>query len=94
MWYVVRGLARGRLVVSTERKLVTVVESTFLAQNVTVHVLKIANKYYLVGGGPGGVDLIDEIPADVVEPWIDGQRLVLGNQRKAVLNVISRVMRR
>lgn len=89
-----RGLARGRLVLSTERKLLTVVESTFLAQHVTMHVVKIANRYYLVGGGQSGVTLIDEVPADVVEPWIDAQRVALGSQRDAVLNLLNRVRRR
>jgi flagellar biogenesis protein FliO len=94
MYYVVRGLSRGRLVLSTQRKLLTVVESTQLAQHVTMHVVKIANRYYLVGGGQSGITLIDEVPADVVEPWIDAQRLALGNQREAVLNFFSRVRKR
>jgi len=94
LYYAVRGLARGRLVLSTERKLLTVVESTFLAQHVTMHVVKIANRYYLVGGGQSGVTLIDEVPADVVEPWIDAQRMALGSQRDAVLNLLNRVRRR
>ncbi len=94
LYYAVRGLARGRLVLSTERKLLTVVESTFLAQHVTMHVVKIANRYYLVGGGQSGVTLIDEVPADVVEPWIDAQRVALGSQRDAVLNLLNRVRRR
>jgi flagellar biogenesis protein FliO len=94
MYYVVRGLSRGRLVLSTQRKLLTVVESTQLAQHVTMHVVKIANRYYLVGGGQSGITLIDEVPADVVEPWIDAQRLALGNQREAVLTLFSRVRKR
>jgi flagellar biogenesis protein FliO len=88
--YVVRSLARGRLLVATERRLVTVVESTLLAQNVTVHVLKIADKYYLVGGGAGGVSLIDEVPATVVDPWMDGHKRALTSQRDAVLGFVGR----
>ncbi len=94
LYYAVRGLARGRLVLSTERKLLTVVESTFLAQHVTMHVVKIANRYYLVGGGQSGVTLIDEIPAEVVEPWIEAQRTALDSQREAMLNLLARVRRR
>ncbi len=94
LYYVVRGLAQGRLVLSTNRKLLTVVESTQLAQHVTMHVVKIANRYYLVGGGQSGVTLIDEVPADVVEPYIEAQRAALGNQRDAVLNLLSRVRKR
>lgn len=89
--YVVRALARGRLLVASDRRLVTVVESTLLAQNVSVHVLKVADKYYLVGGGAGGVSLIDEVPAAVVDPWMDGHKRALTGQRDAVLGLVARL---
>jgi len=94
LYYAVRGLARGRLVLAADRKLLTVVESTYLAQHVTMHVVKIANRYYLVGGGQSGITLIDEVPADIVEPWIDAQRKALGNQRDAIMTMFSRFGRR
>jgi len=87
-------VSQGRLVLSTQRKLLTVVESTQLAQHVTMHVVKIANRYYLVGGGQSGITLIDEVPAEDVEPWIDAQRVALGNRREAVMNFLSRVRKR
>jgi len=93
LYYVVRGLSRGRLVLAADRKLLTVVESTYLAQHVTMHVVKIANRYYLVGGGQSGITLIDEIPAEIVDPWIDAQRKALGNQRDALLTMFSRLRR-
>ena len=34
------------------------VESTALAQNVAIHVVKVADRYYLVGGGSAGVALL------------------------------------
>jgi flagellar biogenesis protein FliO len=94
MTYAVRLLARGRLVVAANRKLVTVVESTFLAQNVTVHVLKIGDKYFLVGGGTAGVTKIDEIPADLVGPWLEDQTRSLTGQRDAVMRLIGRFQKR
>jgi flagellar biogenesis protein FliO len=90
MTYVVRALARGRLIVSANRKLVTVVESTFVAQNVTLHVIKVANRYYLVGGGSAGITKIDEVPADVAQSWMDEQKRTLGGQRDAVVKLMKR----
>jgi flagellar biogenesis protein FliO len=90
MAYVVRMLARGRLVVAANRKLVTVVESTFVAQNVTLHVVKVADRFYLVGGGSAGITKIDEVPADVAQRWLDEQKRTLDDGRDAVVKFISR----
>lgn len=92
--YGVRLLARGRLVVASNRRLVTVVESTFLAQNVTVHVIKVGEKYFLVGGGSAGVTKIDEVPAEMAGPWIEDQKRVLDGQRDAVMRLIARFQKR
>ncbi len=91
--YVVRSLNRGRLVAATGRRLVTVVESTVLAQNVSVHVIKVGDRYYLVGGGSAGVTHIADVPADVVDPYIETQRKALGEQRDAVLRLLQRFRR-
>jgi len=88
--YVVRSLNRGRIVAATGRRLVTVVESTFLAQNVTLHVVKVGDRYYLVGGGSAGVTHIADVPSDVVDPYIETQRKALGEQRDAVLRLLQR----
>jgi flagellar biogenesis protein FliO len=69
--------------------LVSVVESTVLAQNVTLHVVKVADRYYLVGGGSAGVTQIADVPADAVEPYIETQRKALGEQRAAVLRLLQ-----
>ena len=88
--YAVRMLNRGRIVAATGRRLVTVVESTFLAQNVTLHVVKVGDRYYLVGGGSAGVTHIADVPGDVVDPYIETQRKALGEQRDAVLRLLQR----
>jgi flagellar biogenesis protein FliO len=88
--YIVRALSRGRLVVSANRKLVTVVESTYLAQNVTLHVVKVGERFYLVGGGSAGITKIDDVPAEMAQPWLDEQKRTLGNQRDAVLKLLTR----
>ncbi len=85
-----RALNRGRIVAATGRRLITVVESTFLSQNTTVHVVKVGDRYYLIGGGSAGVTHIADVPSDVVDPYIETQRKALGEQRDAVLRLLQR----
>jgi flagellar biogenesis protein FliO len=88
--YGVRLLNRGRIVLTAERRLVTVVESTALNQHSAVHVVKVADRYYLVGGGSAGVSHIADVPTDAVEPYIESQRKALGDQRDALLRTLQR----
>jgi flagellar biogenesis protein FliO len=88
--YVVRLLSRGRLIVAANRKLVTVVESTFVAQNVTLHVVKVGDRFYLLGGGSAGLTKIDEVPAELAQGWLDEQKRSLGNGRDAVVKLVNR----
>jgi flagellar biogenesis protein FliO len=87
--YAARLVNRTRVAASGKR-LVSVVESTFLAQNVTLHVVKVGDRYYLVGGGSAGVTHIADVDSDVVEPYIETQRKALGEQRDAVLRLLQR----
>jgi flagellar biogenesis protein FliO len=91
--YGVRLLNRGRIVAAAGKRLVTVVESTQLAQHVTVHVLKVADRYYLVGGGSAGVTHIADIPPESVDPYIETQRKALEGQREALLRLTQRFRR-
>jgi flagellar biogenesis protein FliO len=93
MAYIARSLQRGRLVIGAGKRLVTTVESTALAQNVAVHVVKVSDRYYLVGGGTAGVSLLAELPRDEVEPYIAEQRRALDLQRSALLKLFSRFRR-
>jgi flagellar biogenesis protein FliO len=88
--YAARALNRGRLVSATGKRLVTVVESTVLAQNTSVHVVKVGDRYYLIGGGSAGVTHIADVPSDAVDPYIETQRKALGEQRDAVLRLLQR----
>ena len=74
LYAVVRGLARGRLIASSERRLVTVLESTPLAQHSAVHVIKVGNRYYLIGGSNGAVNTLTELDPAEVEAWLENQR--------------------
>ncbi len=88
--YVAKAVQRGRIVVGTGKRLVSTVESAMLAQNVTVHVVKVANSYYLVGGGSAGVSLLAELAPDEIEPYIESQRLALAQQRDTLLRPFAR----
>jgi flagellar biogenesis protein FliO len=90
MMYVGRAVQRGRIVASVGRRLVSTIESTALAQNVTVHVVRVADKYFLVGGGSGGVSLLSELPAGEIEPYIESQRATLEAQRSSLLRPFAR----
>ena len=85
-----RLLHRGRVVITAERRLLTVVESTALNQHASVHIVKVADRYYLVGGGSAGVNQIAEVPGEVVEPHIEAHRKALGEQRDAMLRLLQR----
>lgn len=90
MTYVARALQRGRLVVGASRRLITPIESMMLAQNVAVHVVKVAEKYYLLGGGSGGVELIAELPPEHIAAYIEAQRATLADQRQVLMRPFLR----
>lgn len=71
LWMVVRGLARGRMLGSANRRLVTVLESTMLSQHAGLFVVKVGERYLLLGGGKdGSVATLAELPSADVEGWI------------------------
>jgi flagellar biogenesis protein FliO len=88
--YLGRTYQRGRLATPSGRRLVTTIESTALGQNVAVHVVRVAEKYYLVGGGTAGVALLAELPPEEIEPFVEAQRAALQSQRETLLRPFSR----
>jgi flagellar biogenesis protein FliO len=89
LYTVVRALGRGRLVTSSDKRLVTVVESTFLAQNTTLHVVKVGERYYLLGGGSGHVSNLAEIASEHVEPWLRDQRKLFDAQTQSITGFLK-----
>lgn len=89
LYAVVRGLARGRVLVSADRRLVTVLESTALSQHAAVHVVKVAGKYVLVGASQGGISTLGEVPAEDVEAWLASQRAILGAHRASLTEMFK-----
>lgn len=89
--YLGRLFQRGRMVTPRGRRLVTTIESTALAQNVAVHIVRVGDKYFLVGGGTGGVALLAELPAAEIEPFVEAQRAALDEQRATLLRPFARL---
>ncbi|MBV8331997.1 MAG: flagellar biosynthetic protein FliO [Candidatus Eremiobacteraeota bacterium] len=81
LYITVRGLARGRLLASAHRRMVTVLESTMLSQHASVHVVKVGAKYMLVGGSNGNVSMLTELPPEDVESWLVAERESLAASR-------------
>ena len=77
LYIIVRGLARGRVFASADRRMVTVLESTMLSQHASVHVVKVGGQYMLVGGSNGSVSMLKELPAEDVEAWLAQEREAL-----------------
>lgn len=94
LYVAVRTLGRGRLVTSANKRLVSVVESTFLSQQTTLHVVKVLDKYYLIGGGSGHVSTLAEIPAEQLEPWMREQREAFAQQTATLAKLLEPLRRR
>ena len=89
LYALVRGLARGRVLASADRRLVTVLESTALAQHTAIHVVKVGNNYYLLGAGNGHVTTLGELTSDDVETWLAEQRSLVGAQRASLADAFK-----
>jgi flagellar biogenesis protein FliO len=89
LYLVVRGLARGRILTSANRRLVTVLESTPLSQHSALHVVKVGTKYYLIGGGQGHVTSVAELPTEEVESWLETQRTLLRTTQKSFTDIVK-----
>jgi len=89
LYAVVRGLGRGRMLTSAQRRIVTVLESTPLSQHAALHVIKVGDKYYLIGGGQGHVSSLSELPAAEVEGWLEQQRALFGVTQKSLADLVK-----
>ena len=89
LYAVVRGVSRGRAFGASEKRLVSVVSSTYVSQNTTIHVVKAGSKYLLVGGGSGQLRALGEVAADEVETWSVSQREAHDAQVRSIAGFVS-----
>ena len=94
LYAVVRALGRGRLITGADKRLVSVIDSTFVSQNTTLHVVKIGSKYYAVGGGSGHLSMLCELPEEDVAPWIENQRQLFTGQTQHLSGLLRMLQRR
>ncbi|MDQ6933307.1 MAG: flagellar biosynthetic protein FliO [Candidatus Eremiobacteraeota bacterium] len=66
LWFVPRAVRWRSFVPGNDRRLIRVVQSTLLSPDATLHVVKIAERYYALGGGHGHLFMLCEVPADTV----------------------------
>ena len=71
--FVARAGLRQRLASGGSRRLVTVLETTFLPNAASLHVVKIADKYVLIGRSGGHIATLSEIPPENVDAWLAAQ---------------------
>jgi flagellar biogenesis protein FliO len=90
LFWLLRLLSQGRLLTLGRSRLSVVIESTFLSQNTAVHVVKVANRYYLVGASHGHVALITELPAQEIEPFVEAQRQAVAVQSERISALFKR----
>ena len=87
LYAIVRGVARGRVIASADRRLVSVLESTVLSQHAALHVVKAAGKYILVGASNGGgVTTLGELSEEEVEAWLSQQRSMFSAQQASLVD--------
>lgn len=89
LYVVVRGLSRGRVLNSADKRLVTIVESTAVAPNTVMHVAKVGSKYLLIGGGAGHLTTLGELPAQEVEAWMADQRGLFAGQTQPLAALLA-----
>lgn len=75
----VRGLARGRASAANRRRMVTVLESTALAPNVALHVVRVGSRYVMIGGSNANVSLLAELEPEDVGGWLARHRRPIGS---------------
>jgi flagellar biogenesis protein FliO len=89
LYAVVRGLSRGRVLLSAQRRLVTVLESTMLSQHSSVHVVKVGGRYFLIGAGNNHVASLGELPGDEIEGWMQEQGAFHAGQARSLIDALK-----
>lgn len=92
-YVIMKALSRGRLFAGVDRRLVSVVDSTVLAQNTALHIVKIGAKYYAVGGGSGHLSMLCEVPPEEVTQWLESQRKLFGEQTQPIAGLLNALRR-
>ncbi|MBV9737271.1 MAG: flagellar biosynthetic protein FliO [Candidatus Eremiobacteraeota bacterium] len=64
----VRAWKTGRFGKSSQKRLISVVETAVLTQNVVLQVVRIGTRYYALASGAGNATLLGELARSEIEP--------------------------
>jgi flagellar biogenesis protein FliO len=68
--FVARAALRRQLACGGSRRLITVLETTLLPNAASLHVVKVADKYALIGRSGGHITTLLEIAPEKIEAWL------------------------
>jgi flagellar biogenesis protein FliO len=71
--FVARAGLRARLSSGSAGRVVRVLETTFLPNQATLNVVKIGEKYYVVGQSGAHIELLCEVPPASIDAWLAAQ---------------------
>ncbi len=66
LWLAAQKVRAGSFLPGTEKRLFRVMQSTLLSPDTLVHVVKIADRYYALGGGRGTLCVLCELSPETV----------------------------
>ncbi|GAC1302662.1 MAG: hypothetical protein NVS2B3_06720 [Vulcanimicrobiaceae bacterium] len=73
MHFAVRGLRRSTLAPSARSRLTSLVESTYLPAGASVHVVRVMDRYLVIGRHAGALVTLAELPHADVDGWLRSQ---------------------
>ncbi|MEO6835029.1 MAG: flagellar biosynthetic protein FliO [Candidatus Tumulicola sp.] len=74
LFAIARVVTRRRTFGSTNRRFVTVLESTALSQQTFLHLVKAGNRYLLIGASGANVSTLAEVEPSAIGSWLAHRR--------------------
>jgi len=71
--WLAQRIKRGSVVAGTRRRLVSIIETTLVGPTAALHVVKVGERYYLIGSGASGFSLLTEVPEASAAAWLATQ---------------------
>lgn len=89
-------LGRSRMAtgVGVGGRLVTLVETTYLPGAASLHVVRVAERYYVLGRSGTAISTVCELPSGDVERWLDARARTTSNAVEPILHFANRFRRR
>ncbi len=91
--FIARANLRERLSGRSEGRLITVLETTILPNAAALHVVKIGERYVVIGRSGGHIATLSEIPERTIDAWLEAQSGA-GGARVPFGDFLARMRRR